>query len=63
MDLRDFTREELNYIDALQIQADDIVSDPESQFYEPDKHKRFTAERQLMRKMEEEKAQRAQKGI
>ena len=58
-----FTSDELRYIDSLQSRADSLVSDPNSPYYEEDEFKRRTAAREVMRKMEEERAERAERAI
>lgn len=50
------SEEEINYIKGQQSKADALVSDPESEYFEPDESKRRTAARVLMRKWEEERA-------
>ena len=54
--IRTLSNEELEYLRSQQSKADALVSDPESDFYEPDESKRRTAARVLMRKWEEERA-------
>ena len=54
--IRTLSNEELEYLSSQQSKADDLVSDPESEYFEPDETKRRTAARVLMRKWEEERA-------
>lgn len=55
LDIPELTEAQINYIKAQQVRADKVVSDPESEYFEPDEGKRKTAARALMRKWERER--------
>ena len=57
-DIPELTVSQIKYIRDLQKQCKALVSDPESEFYEPDVDKRRAASRALMRKMEYERAKK-----
>lgn len=54
-DLPEINEEQVSYISFQQEKAISIVSDPKDQHYEPDKVKRLTAARKLMREWEHAK--------